>query len=140
MSDRAAALERPAGQTGGSGCGGDRGTSPSLWLFLRTSLDSPSHSERQSNNVHRGFSSSTGSVDNSRPPMSHLTAETLRKAHAMVRNIHRLGGAVPEGLALLERDYNAWRRRVQRGRQRETLTLVHTLRKTEPWSAERRQP
>lgn len=64
--------------------------------------------------------------------MSRLTAKTLRKAHSMVSNIHKLGGSVPEGLAMLERDYGAWRRRVQRGTQRETLMVV-------PWSAEVRQ-
>ena len=42
----------------------------------------------------------------------------------MVSNIHKLGGSVPEGLAMLERDYGAWRRRVQRGTQRETLMVV----------------
>lgn len=56
--------------------------------------------------------------------MSRLTAKTLRQAHALVSNIHKLGGPVPEGLALLERDYNSWRRRVQRGRQPETLSSV----------------
>lgn len=124
MSERAAAEERPAGQTPGSGCSGRSGTAPSPWLFLRAGLDSPSYSGCQSNNDPQGFSSSTDSVDNSRPPMSRLTAKTLRKAHTMVRHIHRLGGPVPEGLALLERDYNSWRRRVQRGRQRETLLAV----------------
>lgn len=65
--------------------------------------------------------------------MSRLTAKTLRKAHSIVRNIHKLGGSVPEGLVLLDRDYNAWRQRVRRGTQRETLLVV-------PWSAEVRQP
>ena len=112
------------GHRGGSGCGGVRGTAPSPRLVLRAGLDSPSYSECQSNAYPQGFSSSTGSVDNTRPPMSRLTAKTLRMAHTRVRHIHRLGGIVPEGLALLERDYNAWRRRVQRGTQRETLIAV----------------
>ena len=56
--------------------------------------------------------------------MSRLTAETLRKAHTLVRHFHRLGRPVPQGLKLLERDYHAWRKRVQRGRQRETLLAV----------------
>lgn len=95
--------------------------------------------------LHRVSIPPQKNVDNQRPPMSRLTAKTLRKAHGMVRNIHRMGGTVPEGLALLERDYNSWRRRVQRGRQRETLLAVAGVRieakEDCPWhTTEMRQP
>ena len=121
------------GHSGGSDCGGVRGIAPPRAISSGLSAALPPYSERWSNNPPQGWHSSTGSVDNSRPPMSRLTAKTLRMAHSKVMNIHRLGGLVPDGLAMLERDYKAWRRRVQRGTQQETLMVV-------PWSVEVRQP
>jgi hypothetical protein len=52
-----------------------------------------------------------------RPPMSDLTARTLRKAHAIARAYRELGEPLPAGIARLDRDYHAWRWRVRRGRQ-----------------------
>lgn len=49
--------------------------------------------------------------------MSELTSLTLRKAHSLAENLRKLGHPVPLGIALLELDYRAWRKRVQRGRQ-----------------------
>ena len=132
-----AAVTGRDGRTGGSDCGDVRGTIAPL-LSYSSGLDAvlPPYSERWSNSDPQDFPSN---VDKScrnlqrnrriRPAMSRLTAETLRKAHAKVRNIHKLRQPVPEGLALLDRDYAAWRRRVQRGTQPETLLPV-------PWSAE----
>ena len=59
-----------------------------------------------------------------RPPVSRLTAQTLRKAHKCAMRYRRLGHPIPAGIALLDRDYVAWRRRVQRGAQPETLSAV----------------
>ena len=56
-----------------------------------------------------------------RPPMTFKTAWTLRKAHAIARNYRLMGAVMPEGIALLDRDYVAWRQRVQRGVQLDTL-------------------
>jgi hypothetical protein len=53
----------------------------------------------------------------SRPPISDLTARTLRKAHTIARAYRELDEPLPAGIACLDRDYRAWRRRVQRGRQ-----------------------
>ena len=52
-----------------------------------------------------------------RPPMSDLTAWTLRKAHTIARAYRELGEPLPAGIAFLDRDYVAWRWRVQKGRQ-----------------------
>ena len=40
-----------------------------------------------------------------RPPMSDLTARTLRKAHAIARAYRELGEPLPAGIARLDRDY-----------------------------------
>ena len=52
-----------------------------------------------------------------RPPLHPLTAATLRRAHATAEVARRLGAATDPGVALLDRDYHAWRGRVQRGEQ-----------------------
>lgn len=52
-----------------------------------------------------------------RPRFHPLTASTLRRAHATAEVARRLGADVAPGVALLDRDYHAWRRRVQRGAQ-----------------------
>ena len=52
-----------------------------------------------------------------RPPLHPLTAATLRRAHATAEVARRLGADVEPGVALLNRDYHAWRRRVARGEQ-----------------------
>ena len=44
-----------------------------------------------------------------RPPMSDLTARTLRKAHAIARAYRELREPLPAGIACLDRDYRAWR-------------------------------
>jgi hypothetical protein len=49
--------------------------------------------------------------------MSELTTLTLRKAHSLAENLRMLGHPIPLGIALLELDYWAWRKRVQRGVQ-----------------------
>lgn len=52
-----------------------------------------------------------------RPRLHPLTAATLRRAHAITEVARRLGADVEPGVALLNRDYHAWRGRVQRGEQ-----------------------
>ena len=59
-----------------------------------------------------------------RPPVSRLTAKTLRKAHMCAQRYRRLGHPIPAGIALLDNDYQRWRRRVQRGAQPETLSAA----------------
>lgn len=56
-----------------------------------------------------------------RPPVSDLTARTLRRAHALATNLRLIGSPLPPWLALLEQDYEAWRKRVQLGAQPETV-------------------
>jgi hypothetical protein len=52
-----------------------------------------------------------------RPRLHPLTAATLRRAHSIAEVARRLGVDVEPGVALLNRDYYAWRRRVARGDQ-----------------------
>jgi len=46
-------------------------------------------------------------------------AARLRMAHAKAEVCRRMGWPVPARLALLEREYERWRKRVQRGRAAE---------------------
>jgi hypothetical protein len=52
-----------------------------------------------------------------RPRLHPLTASTLRRAHSIAEGARRLGVGTSAGVALLDRDYHSWRRRVQRGEQ-----------------------
>jgi hypothetical protein len=63
-----------------------------------------------------------------RPAMHPLTASTLRRAHALAERRHRATVGTPplpegvtwEAIAMLARDYHAWRCRVARGAQPDT--------------------
>lgn len=55
-----------------------------------------------------------------RAPLHPRTAAGLRTAHANKTRLERYGQPVPLDLATLDRDYRAWRARVQTGGQPDT--------------------